>query len=226
LNIQLIRYIVQIIYFLLLFFTFFVSTQIFLLLTLFGTILGGAFYCGWFCPFGTMQEVVFNLKSFFFKKNIVIPYKYNKYFSILRYIFFGASFIGISIFFSIDARINFLDILSSNKLSLFSYFIIIFFLVSVFFKDRFFCNYFCIQGARYGLFSFLRIFRIKRNKKTCINCKICDNVCPMNIEISTKEQVNSIQCINCFKCISKCPKKNTLRYSLTNYQNIFKKVFK
>ena len=42
------------------------------------------------------------------------------------------------------------------------------------------------------------------DKNTCVNCKLCGKVCPLNIHIksSTKD------CIKCGKCIAVCPKKS------------------
>lgn len=213
-KIQPFRYITQILYLILLFFTLIVSLKVFMILILVTTILGGAFFCGWICPFGTMQDVITNIKIFFTKKKIQVPKKIHKYALYLRYIFRVLTLIGITSIFLIDARISFLDFLSGNKISIISYTALAIFIIISFFYERFFCSYFCIQGSIYGLFGALRIFRIKRNEKTCINCKLCDKVCPMNINISENKYVNSLQCLNCFKCVDSCPKKNTLKYGL------------
>jgi polyferredoxin len=219
-KLQYFRYSTQIIYLILLFYTFIVSLRYFMLLILISTLLGGAFFCGWFCPFGSIQEIINNIKLSFIKQNYSIPKKYHKYLIYIRYIFLILSLIGLSSLFIFDARISFLDMLNGNTISTISYISLFVFIVSCFFFQRLFCNYFCIQGSIYGLICSLRIMRIKRNTKTCINCKICDNICPMNINISQNKYVNSLQCINCFKCIDECPKKNTLKYSLINFKEI------
>ena len=219
-KIQNIRYLAQITYFLLFFTTFFVSIRIFLILVLIATILGGPFFCGWLCPFGTMQEVIFKLSRILKLPKIKINKKIHHYAIFFRYFSLLTITIGIFYLLKIDARVHFLDVLRGDALSIFVYSILAFFIIISLFFDRLFCNYFCIQGATYGLYSALRIFRIKRNEKTCINCKLCDKNCPMNIEISTKKYVNSLQCINCFKCTSKCPKKNTLNYKLIDIKKI------
>jgi polyferredoxin len=187
---------------------------------LIATILGGPYFCGWLCPFGTIQEILYKLGRILKLPKIKINKKIHRYTILFRYFSLLTITIGLFYLLKIDARVHFLDVLRGDSLSISIYSILAFFIVISLFFDRFFCNYFCIQGARYGLYSAIRIFRIKRDEKKCINCKICDKNCPMNIEISTKKYVNSLQCINCFKCTSNCPKKNTLKYKLIEFKKI------
>jgi polyferredoxin len=225
-NIQTIRYIFQIIYLILVSITFLVSLKYFLILILISTIIGGVFFCGFLCPFGTMQELINQISRILNIPRIKIKQKYNRFLVLTRYILLILTTIGIIIIHELDVRVSFLDVLMGNSLSIISYIFIIGFIIIALFIDRPFCNYLCIEGARYGLFSTFRIFRIKRDEKTCINCKICDNNCPMNITISNKKYINNIQCINCFICVSKCPKKNALKYSLINPVKLIKSIFR
>ncbi len=225
-NIQDTRYISQIIYLVLVTFTFFISLKYFLLLILLTTLLGGVFFCGWLCPFGAMQEMINKLGRLIKLPQINIPKKAHKYFILTRYLLFFLILAGLISSFVFDARISFIDLLRGDKLAIFAYVFLISFIIVSIFTERFFCNYFCMEGARYGLFSFFRIFRIRRNKKSCINCKLCDQSCPMNINISKKEYVHSLQCINCLNCLSNCPKKKVLGYSLVNPLTIIKDKFK
>ncbi|MDC7223179.1 MAG: 4Fe-4S dicluster domain-containing protein, partial [Spirochaetales bacterium] len=86
------------------------------------------------------------------------------------------------------------------------------FLLLSLFTDRPYCRYFCTEGARYGALSMGRLFSIRRNTESCINCKLCDRACPMGITVSQVKHVRNGQCVNCFECIAACPKKNTLSY--------------
>ena len=91
--------------------------------------------------------------------------------------------------------------------------IMIFYLILSVFFERAFCNYLCTEAAKYGILSMLRIFSIKRDESSCINCKKCDQACPMNIQVSAHDHVRNGQCINCMKCIHVCPVPGTLRYA-------------
>jgi polyferredoxin len=78
--------------------------------------------------------------------------------------------------------------------------------------ERPFCKYACPYGALLGIFNLFRIFKIRRNPSTCIDCKACDRTCPMNIPVSTGGAVRHHQCIACLKCTSEqaCPVDKTV----------------
>ena len=47
-------------------------------------------------------------------------------------------------------------------------------------------------------------------KDTCVHCKLCHNICPMQLypdEAKAKEGFSDPDCLKCGKCIKKCPKK-------------------
>ena len=86
------------------------------------------------------------------------------------------------------------------------------FLVIALFFERPFCNYVCSEGIKFGVASLTRLFTIKRNAATCVNCQRCNQACPMNIQVSAGKSVRNAQCINCFQCIAACPANGTLSY--------------
>jgi ferredoxin len=51
---------------------------------------------------------------------------------------------------------------------------------------------------------------MKSNGETCIHCQKCDRACPVNIKVSTVDQVQSSECINCNECVNVCPVQDTL----------------
>jgi NAD-dependent dihydropyrimidine dehydrogenase PreA subunit len=54
-------------------------------------------------------------------------------------------------------------------------------------------------------------FKITRNTRTCIDCKLCDARCPMGIEVSTADPVTDIDCHLCGDCIESCPVPEVLQ---------------
>jgi NAD-dependent dihydropyrimidine dehydrogenase PreA subunit len=83
--------------------------------------------------------------------------------------------------------------------------------------DRFFCKYLCPMGGFLGAISRLSIFKVRRNESTCIDCKACDKVCPVNVTVSTVSVVNDAECIDCGECVNVCPVKDTLEVSTSGW---------
>lgn len=215
-GIQKYRFAVQFLCIILSMAAFFVNFKIFMLVLMGLTLLSGVFYCGWVCPYGLLQDVFSKLGLLLGIKKKKIPRYIQRILVVFRYIILVfvilITFDFIFTIMSFDPRVNFGNLLSGNIVSSGSIVIIsLFALISLFFQ-RPFCNYLCYEGAKYGLMSSLRLFTIKRDKTICINCKKCDMVCPMNIELSTCNNLRSLQCINCFECISSCPVEGSLSY--------------
>ena len=189
-----------------------------LILFLPASLLFGNFFCGWACPYGTVQELMGSIGRKFLKKRYKMPRSIQKYLQYLRYLLFVILIIGILNFVltPMNGYGTFMRVISEGTTNVVSYvalgIMIVYLLASVFF-ERAFCNYLCTEAARYGVLSMVRIFSIKRNEETCINCKRCDKACPMNIQVSANNHVRNGQCINCMKCIHVCPVEGTLRYS-------------
>ncbi len=213
-NIQLYRKITQIFFLILLAIGIYMDAKIAIMLLIPGAFIFGNFFCGWVCPYGTMQDLFGRLGKKLIKRQFKMPIGIQKYLQYSRYILMIISMTGIiSIFFdSINGYKTFFSVFSDGIiLSVASVMMISFIIIGIFF-ERPFCNYFCSEGVKFGLFSLTRIFSIKRNVETCVGCKKCDKACPMNINVSAKEQIRHGQCINCFECINACPVKNTLTY--------------
>ncbi len=58
--------------------------------------------------------------------------------------------------------------------------------------------------------------RITRHDDLCTHCRICDQKCPMAIQISTVETVDHIDCHLCVDCLVKCPEKGALTINKRN----------
>ena len=54
------------------------------------------------------------------------------------------------------------------------------------------------------------LLKITRTDGKCTHCRICDNVCPMAIEVSVVDKVSHIDCHLCGDCVAMCPEDGAL----------------
>lgn len=190
-------------------------------------ILAGNFYCGWICPFGSLQEWLGKIGSLFMKKKLRMPRRAQKVLQFSKYIVY--TFIAVNGVLGIagglaqngafNSNYYFLSLVSSGSLErigqIASIPVLVFlatYLITALLFDRPFCNYLCPDGVKYSLLSFMRVFTIRRNACQCVNCKKCSHVCPMQIDVANANNLRNANCINCMQCVAACPVKNTLSY--------------
>ena len=189
------------------------------ILALYGILLG-RMICGWLCPFGLIQELLYKIKTPKLKKSFV-----TRILSFLKYV------ILIFFVFIVPITYAFRDTplpafckyicpagtlegglgLLSNKVneSYFSmlgplftwkFLLLVSICIACIFIFRMFCRFICPLGALYGLFNKISFFGVKLNTDKCIGCDKCINKCKMDIR-----QVGDSECISCGECMSVCP---------------------
>ena len=179
---------------------------------LFG-VLFGRIICGFLCPFGFIQELLYKIKTKKLKKN-----KFTRALTYLRYIIIlvfvilipltvyapgfckficpaGTLEAGIPLVSSVAGLRGAIGFIFFHKVS-----ILILILILSIFIHRVFCRFICPLGLVYGFFNKISIFGIKVDDNKCINCNACEKFCLMDIRKPGDEQ-----CIHCGKCISICP---------------------
>jgi polyferredoxin len=191
------------------------------------SLLLGRFICGWLCPFGFLQELLYRIP--FYKKKIHLPFRverYLKHFFLLTFIFlFPALFIkeiGYGILWfckylcpagtleagyfnllinpSLRNKIGYIFALKSGILAM----ILLFSLMEL----RFFCKNLCPLGLIYGFFNKFSFLKLRWDEKSCNQCTLCEKICPMNLKIP--KELNSVECIRCLNCLEVCPRKAIL----------------
>ncbi|AHM57451.1 putative electron transport protein YccM [Peptoclostridium acidaminophilum DSM 3953] len=219
-KIQKLRFTVQGICLILTVTSFFINFKIAMIAIAALTVFSGAFYCGWICPYGFMQDLFSKFGSLLGIKKRKMPSSLQIILVFSRYVLLAiVLLIGSDFVFSLmtfDPRANFSNMLVGNIAGFAAISVMAFFLIVSLLFERPFCNYLCSEGARYGLMGSLRIFTIKRDQSLCVNCQKCDKACPMNIRVSKATNLRSPQCINCFQCISACPVKGALSFGKMN----------
>jgi len=194
------------------------SSWILMWITFAMTLAFGPVFCGWVCPFGSFQEWIGKIgKKIFGKRyNGFIPHRLDQWLRYLRYIvliwvLYMTAITGKIIFADYDpyfALFNFW----TGEVALTGVIILLAVIAATLFVERPFCKYACPFGAVLGIFNLFRIFAIKRNAETCVDCGACDRNCPMNIPVATSGTVRDHQCITCMQCTSEqaCPVDDTI----------------
>lgn len=191
---------------------------IFILAVLFGPIL-----CGWICPLGSVQEWIGKIGKKLFKKNYnqMIPTKIDHYLRYARYgflvwILYMTYRSGQLLFSNLDPYYALFHFWTGEA-TILSIIVLLIVLALSLLIERPWCKYICPYGALLGITNLFRVFKIRRNKNTCIHCEACTNQCPMNITVSQSETVLNHQCISCLRCTSEiaCPVNETVALSLS-----------
>ena len=66
-----------------------------------------------------------------------------------------------------------------------------------------FCKYLCPLGAFYALFNRVSAVRLKVDEAKCTRCGACAGVCDMAVDPAASP--NHAECIRCGKCVGSCP---------------------
>lgn len=188
---------------------------------LFGIVLGRV-VCGLMCPFGLLQDLLYKIpvKKLAVPKKIDRPMRYLKYFILIALILlplFVTDQTGIAppYFCKYICPAGTLGggiphLLTNETLRkvagvLFGWKTLVLVLILVFsiLIHRPFCRYLCPLGAFYSLFHRFSFYHMNLDKTACINCKKCEQSCPMGVEVI--KNINSPECIRCGKCKSVCP---------------------
>ncbi|MGI6711810.1 MAG: 4Fe-4S binding protein [Bacillota bacterium] len=200
------------------------SFTIFVIIFVLG-IFFGPVVCSYMCPLGSVQEWIGKLGKKIFKQryNHFMPAKLDK---VLRYIRYIVLILVIYmttqslklVFLKVDPYFALFHFWS-DEATLGGLIVLGITLLLSLFIERPWCKYACPFGALMGLTNFFSLFKIKRNNASCIHCKICDRVCPMNIVISDKTNITDHQCIRCNQCTSEfsCPVPSTTELKIKNY---------
>jgi polyferredoxin len=180
------------------------------------SIIAGSAFCGWLCPFGTVQEWLAKLGKKVFGRNFNLPAKvhnplrYLRYVSLVAIIFFTAR--GSSLVFETYDPFKVLFHFNFETTTA----IVIFVLTIVFsiLVESFWCKYLCPLGAVISIFGKLNPVNIRRNKQECIECGLCSKNCPTCISVDKETKISNSVCTKCFECIGSCPKPNALTVHL------------
>lgn len=186
-------------------------------LMLFGSVFFGRLFCSFICPMGGMQECLFavngNLPKQGWKNNIKYVIWTVWILAVHVCFLFRKEDITIDFFYMTDHGISIAQIYNYVI-----YYGVIFLVLipSVLFGKRVFCHYFCwmapfmVIGTKIRNLLHLPGIHIVSEQKKCISCKICNQNCPMGLNVAEFVKDNrdfGAECIQCGACVDHCPKQ-------------------
>lgn len=171
----------------------------------------GRLFCGWACPFGFAQDLLFRIKT----RKITMPQwlRFGKYAFLVLTVFLIPYLIADTFFCklcpqgALEGGIpqmllkpelhHLAGMLYWSKIAILAVVIIAAILIK-----RPFCRIVCPVGAFLAIFSKVSLLQMKIENKSCTSCGWCRAVCPVDINIS--DDPNSAECIRCGLCTA-CP---------------------
>jgi polyferredoxin len=203
-------------------------------------------WCGYVCPFGTLQDWLTSLRKFLGIRYSTYTHEQFEKLSKIKYIFLaivllvplfmGVGALGsewsaafckmcparvISPTLSGDFSQWTIDFSSKTAMALtaIGIFFAGLFLAGSFVKKRFFC-FFCPMSALHYIFSKFSFVQLRKEGSKCTRCGDCYNVCDMQIKDIADDVVSRNilrdDCIMCLKCVAACPEEGALHFDIFN----------
>ncbi|MEG0918581.1 MAG: 4Fe-4S binding protein [Anaerovoracaceae bacterium] len=189
---------------------------------LFLGIMMGRLVCGFLCPFGFFQDLLYKVKIKKRKINTNIDKKlrFLKYIVLVLFVIIlpvvivdstglgepmfckwlcpaGTFEAGIPLIITNPTLRYTLGFIFSFKMLILLSIIILSMIVY-----RPFCKYLCPLGAFYGMFNKLSFYQMKVDFNKCNGCKECVKTCKMGVDVL--KNINSAECIRCGDCKTAC----------------------
>ena len=197
------------------------SYYVFGTILLFGALFG-RLVCGFLCPFGFIQDLLYKIRSRKPKvpERLDRPLRYGKYLTLAAVLILPAVLtdpygIGSPYFCkylcpagTLEGGVPLLLLNKSLRAAAGALFtwkaaVLAAIIVLSVLLYRPFCKYLCPLGAMYGLLNRVSLYRMELDGERCTGCRACERVCPMGVKVT--ENVNSAECIRCGRCREKCP---------------------
>ncbi len=198
-----------------------IGYYLFGIIILYGIILGRTI-CGFLCPFGLIQDLLYKIKTPKLRKN-----RFTKLLSCLKYVILVLFVVIVPILYGLrnvtlpgfckficpagtiegafgllSNAVNESELARLGPLFTWKFLLTVSIVLGCVFVYRMFCRFLCPLGALYGLFNKISVLGIKLDKPKCIDCGLCIAKCKMDIT-----HVGDRECISCGDCVQVCPTK-------------------
>ena len=190
---------------------------------LFVSVLLGRVVCGFLCPFGFLQDLLYKIKS----PKIKVPVKLDKGLRYLKYVILVVFVILLPAFVTnslgmgdpffckyicpqgvLEGAIPLALANSGIRAALghlftFKFTVLALFIILSILFYRPFCKWICPLGAIYSLFNKVSFLKIQVDHEKCVGCQKCSRVCKMDVNVV--DTPNHPECIRCGECMKACP---------------------
>lgn len=180
----------------------------------------GRLLCGWVCPFGFLQDLLYRVPSPKFdlpKWTANIKYPVLIIMVFLLPFFLGeqttlsfcricpASALQVTIPNLITGGFETVSLTTVVKLA-----ILFAVLAAAVLSSRSFCKVLCPIGAILAPLNFVSWWKIKVPTQNCVSCKMCDDICPQHGEpmarmVDGTPPSRALECVMCYECQTICP---------------------
>jgi polyferredoxin len=195
-------------------------------------VVGRGFFCGWICPFGTIQETIHTIARAVADRVPVLRRMRRRVRSfagtrgmrrvdrvlrwgrwiVLAWALGGAAVTSTMVIRDVDPWIALLT-LAQFELSL-AFLVLLVTVVLSLVVERPFCRYACPLGAVQSLAGRFSPIAVQREASSCLGCDLCNQACPMAIPVNTRTRVTDLSCTGCLECVAACPSQDALRVTL------------
>ncbi len=192
------------------------SVIVFVIMLLTGIFFGRA-WCSYVCPAAGIGDICLLINN----KPVKI-----KRLAVIRFIIFTIWFLVLITSFILTGGIkeinplhlteNYISVDIGMKFIIYYMVLMIFFILDITVGRRGACHSICwmspflMAGTLIGRMLKTPQLKVKTVNSECIECKRCNNKCPMSIDVLEyvkKGKINSLNCILCGECVDICPKK-------------------
>jgi len=172
-------------------------------------VIGNKLICGWACPFGALQELIYSLPILRKVKQWKTP------FWLTNTIRGGLFCVALLFLFGIvGGRKGFVIYHYLNPFNLFNLdfdhwlilLTVVVFLTLAFFTYRPFCQFICPFGLVSWIAEKLSLYRVIIDEEKCTKCGACIKACPLHAAKGKVENKTfSADCFSCARCLNVCP---------------------
>lgn len=179
------------------------------------TLLFSRGFCGWICPFGSVQEWLGLLGRKIFRRSFNPQGVWDRRLRYLKYLILLVIVIltwhrGSLVFRPYDPFLAFFHLGAGLNELPYAYAILGVVLIGSLKYERFFCKYACPLGAVLGLLGKVGLTKVTRTDEDCKGCNLCQKKCFAHIDFLSTNEIRDAECNHCLDCVVHCPKPNVL----------------